>query len=251
MTRGGLWWGVDSTVPIDANSLANVRDWYVGGRTPAAWGRYVNGSFALQRGELAFARAHDIAVYLIVPDANCSICDNGYDICGNDITSAQARGDANEAVAAARAAHIPAGAVLFKDIEQIGTCTGELTADYLHTWYLAVHRTEYRVGLYGNAISEDYDFPKAYCAVVRREPAFLHEVVLADNQPEPQIGAPRQTIGPHNAPRFAPSRPRCVPPGITMLWQYGESLTSDNVTDVDQLQPDLPGLIMPDGTVTG
>jgi hypothetical protein len=250
-TPGGLWWGVDSTVPIDANSLANARDWYLGGHRPAVWGRYISGHYALRPGELGFARAHGIAVYLLVPDANCSICAGGGDICGNDVTAAQARADAREALTAARRAHLPTGAILFKDVEQVGSCTGELTPDYLLAWYRTVHRSRYRVGIYGNAISQKYDFPKAYCAALHREPAFAHEVTLADDEPEPAIGAPRRRIGPGNAPRFAPAKPWCAPKAATKIWQYGESLDDGNVTDVDEVSPTTPGLLLPDGTVSG
>src|SRR5437016_14125117 len=113
-----MWWGVDSTVPMNAASLANVQDWYRGHHQPAVWGRYISGHYRLQPGELAFARAHQIFVYLLVPDSNCSVCNGGGDLCGNDRTSAQAIPDAEEAVEAAIRAHIPAGAMLFKDVEQ-------------------------------------------------------------------------------------------------------------------------------------
>ena len=76
-------------------------------------------------------------------------------------------------------------------------------------------------------------------------------MILADDQPEPAISAPRQTIGPGNAPRWNPRMPHCAPESATKIWQYGESTTYENVTDVDEIQPDTPGLILPDGTVSG
>ncbi len=71
------------------------------------------------------------------------------------------------------------------------------------------------------------------------------------NEDEPLIGAPQGTTGPHNAPAFAPRSPRCAPKSTTTIWQYGESLTSANLTDIDQARPDTPGLLAPDGSVTG
>ena len=122
---------------MNDESLANVRDWYLGGHNPAAWGRYINSSHTLVPGELEFAAQHHIAVYLIVPDSNCSVCNGGGDLCGNDHTADQARADALEAIEVAKHLHIPRGAALFKDIEEVGTCHGELTGDYLDAWYRA------------------------------------------------------------------------------------------------------------------
>lgn len=242
---------MDSTTAMSAAILDNVRGWYRGRPTPAVWGRYVNGHFGLQPGELSFARRHHIYVYLLVPDANCSACaGGGGDLCGNDRTAAQATSDARDAIRAARALHIPRGAVLFKDVEQVGTCTGELTAEYLITWYRVGRASPYRVGFYGNAYTQQYDFVHAYCDVLRHHPVFRREVVLADDEPEPAIGAPAGTIGPANAPRFGPDAPHCAPREATKIWQYGESTSAGNATDVDEIQPDTPGLIAPDGSVT-
>jgi hypothetical protein len=251
MTPQGLWWGVDSTTPMSASVLDNVRDWYRGGHTPVVWGRYVSGHYALRPSEFHFARKHGIYLYLLVPDANCSVCNGGGDLCGNDRTAAQATQDARDAVRAARGLHVPAGAMLFKDVEQIGTCTGELTAEYLLTWYRVGRASPYRVGFYGNAYTQHYDFVRAYCAAVRGHPVFTRDVVLADDEPEPAIGAPAGTIGPANAPRFRPDAPHCAPRAATKIWQYGESTSSANYTDVDEVMPDTPGLIAPDGSVTG
>jgi hypothetical protein len=63
---------VDSTAPISATSLSNVRGYYAGGQTPLVWGRYISGSYALHPAELDFARTHGIHVYLLVPDRDCS-----------------------------------------------------------------------------------------------------------------------------------------------------------------------------------
>ncbi len=235
---------------MSEEALDNVKHWYLGGRTPAVWGRYVSGHWSLRPGELDFARRHGIFVYVLVPDANCSMCSGGGDLCGNDRTSAQATQDAREAVRAARHDQVPEGAMLFKDVEQVGSCTGELTAEYLLTWWRVTRAGPYRVGFYGNAHSQDYDFVHAYCDVVGTHPVFTREVVLADDEPEPAIGAPPATIGPATAPRFAPTAPHCAPPEATKIWQYGESTSPDNYTDVDEIMPDTPGLIAPDGSVT-
>jgi Domain of unknown function (DUF1906) len=250
MTPEGLWWGVDSTTPMSESVLANVRSWYRGGHTPAVWGRYVSGSFAMHPDEFSFARKHGIYLYVLVPDANCSECSGGQDVCGNDRTAAQATQDARDAIRAARKLHIPANAMLFKDVEQVGTCTGELTAQYLLTWYRVGRASPYRVGFYGNAHSQHYDFVTAYCGVVPRHRDFTRDVVLADDEPEPAIGAPAGRIGAANAPRFHPDVPHCAPRKATKIWQYGESLTAGNATDVDEIMPDTPGLIAPDGSVT-
>jgi Domain of unknown function (DUF1906) len=250
MTPDGNWWGVDSTGPMDAAALANVQSWYRGGQRPAVWGRYVSGHFAVQPGELAFARAHGIYVYLLVSDQNCSVCAGGSDVCGNDRTAAQASTDARAALVAADRSRIPSGAMLFKDIEQVGTCTGELTSTYLLTWFHTVHHSRYRVGFYANTYRQHNDFPRAYCQSIRRDTMFAHDVQLADDEPEPAISAARHTIGPANAPRFAPDAPWCAAPSATRIWQYGESTTRGNDTDVDEVRPGTAGLLAPDGTVT-
>jgi hypothetical protein len=250
MTPGGLWWGVDSTGPMSADALANAQDWYLGNERPAVWGRYVVGHFGLRPGELAFARAHGIYVYLIVPDQNCSVCAGGSDMCGSDRTAAQAATDAAAAVRGATRAGVPARARLFKDIEQVGSCQGELTSDYLLAWYRTIRNSRYRVGFYGNTYRPGYDFPRVYCQALRREPQISREVILADDEPEPAIGAARKTIGPGTAPRFAPDTPACAPADATKIWQYGESTSPDNYTDVDEIMPDTTGLLAPDGSVT-
>jgi hypothetical protein len=248
-TPDGYWWGVDSTVAISEQALANVRAWYRGA-TPQFWGRYLTGEYAIGPGELDVARAHGIYVYLLVPDRNCSQCAGGGDICGNDRSADQARADAAAALAAAAAAKLPSGVVLFKDIEQVSSCRNEPTPDYLLTWHRTLAQSDYRTGFYGNSDEQSYDFPRAYCAAVGADPDFAHEVVIDGNEPEPQLGAARGTIGPAEAPRFAPYVPDCAPGGSTVIWQYGESVTPANETDVDQLIPGTAGLIAPDGTVT-
>ncbi|MCW2494740.1 glycoside hydrolase domain-containing protein, partial [Jatrophihabitans sp.] len=249
LTRAGLWWGVDSTTAIGDASLDNVRDWYRDVDRPLVWGRYVSGHYAADAAELGYARRHGIYVYLLVPDSNCSQCSGGGDLCGNDRTAAQAHADADDAVAAAERLHVPAGAMLVKDVEQVGSCTGELTATYLRAWFDTVSGTPYLVGFYGNSYRQSYDFVHAYCTAILAEP-LLGRVVLADDEPEPEIGAPRGAIGPHNAPRFAPDRPHCADPSVTRIWQYGESLDNANATDVDEVLPGTAGLLAPDGTVT-
>ncbi len=249
-TREGMWWGVDSSGPITAAALDNVRDWYRGAR-PQFWGRYVSGHYAISAHELAYARSKGIYVYLLVNDHNCSQCDGGRDVCGHDRTAAQARADALAAVAAAKAVGVPARAVLFKDIEQISGCSGEPTARYLDTWYRTLRGTDFRTGFYGNAHRQSFDFPRAYCAVVARDSAFRDNVALDMNEDEPQLGAPRDTVGPRNAPKFAPLRPDCAPADAVQLWQYGESISPDNYTDIDQARPGIEGLLAPQGGVTG
>lgn len=248
-TPGGQWWGVDSTVAITAASLENVRGYYTGAPTPLVWGRYVSGHYGLRAGELAFARAHGIYLYLLVRDRDCSVCDGGADVCGNDRSAAQARADAKEAVAAADRAHVPGRATLFKDIEQIGTCKGELSAAYLDAWYRALSGSRYRAGFYGNTYRQSYDFPRAYCKMNHIDPATRH-IPLADDEPEPAISAPRRTTGPADAPAFAPDTPSCAPARATKIWQYGESTSSANSTDIDEVQPDTPGLLDPRGATT-
>ena len=249
VTPGGLWWGVDSSGPITADALANVRSWYQGA-TPQFWGRYLAGSYAIHDAEIAFAQQQHIYLYLLVLDRNCSVCDGGRDVCGSDMTAAQAIIDAQDAVQTARARHVKPGATLFKDIEQIGSCEGEPTATYLRSWYQATKGSGYRTGFYGNAYHQNYAFPQAYCAVIATDREFATHVILDANEPEPQLGAPRGTIGPRTAPRFAPDLPWCTPPGVVKIWQYGESTSGENYTDVDQADPNTPGLLAPDGSIT-
>lgn len=249
-TREGMWWGVDSSGPITPAAIDNVRGWYRGA-TPQFWGRYVSGHYAVSAHELAFARHKGIYVYLLVNDRNCSQCDGGHDVCGRDRTAAQARSDALAAVRAAKAVGVPARTVLFKDIEQISGCSGEPTATYLDTWHQTLRDTDFRTGFYGNAHRQSFAFPRAYCAVVAHDSQFRDNVALDMNEDEPQLGAPRGTVGPKNAPRFAPLKPDCAPAKAVQMWQYGESISRDNYTDIDQAKPDIKGLLAPDGGVTG
>jgi hypothetical protein len=244
-----MWWGVDSSGPITAAAIANVRDWYRGAR-PQFWGRYVSGEYAVTRNELDFARSQGLYVYVLVNDRNCSQCAFGGDICGNDLTRGQARADAHAALRAAARLGLPRGTVLFKDIEQVSSCRREPSADYLDAWYRTLKGTDFVTGFYGNAYQQNYDFPRGYCAEVKRAADFAADVVLDMNEDEPLIGALRGKTGPDNAPRFNPLVPWCTPARATAIWQYGESLDPENYTDIDQAQPDTPGLLAPDGTVT-
>ena len=245
-----MWWGVDSSGPITAAAIHNVRDWYRGSPRPQFWGRYLSGDYGVSKAELAYGRAQGIYVYLIVNDRNCSECAGGGDICGNDRTAAQAALDAKEALRAARRLGLGKGTVLFKDIEQVSSCRGEPTADYLYTWYRTLQGTDWVTGFYGNAYTQFYDFPIGYCATVKKHPDFATHVILDMNEDEPLIGAPRGRTGPHNAPRFNPLKPSCAPLSQVAIWQYGESTSPDNYTDIDQMRPGTPGLLAPDGTVT-
>jgi hypothetical protein len=185
-----------------------------------------------------------------VPDSNCSICHNGADLCGNDRTAEQARADARDAVRDAKAADLPPGITLYKDIEEVGTCHGELTAQYLLTWYRAVKHTRYVPAFYGNTYQQSYDFPRAYCAAVAADISFARDITLAQDEPEPQIGAPRRLIGPANAPPFHPYRPHCAPEKKIRIWQYTESRDSGNDTDADEIRPGTHGILTPTGQVT-
>jgi hypothetical protein len=51
-------------------------------------------------------------------------------------------------------------------------------------------------------------------------------------------------------PPFAADQPSCAPPEATRIWQYGESTSSDNVTDADEIRPGTPGLLSPTGGIT-
>jgi len=90
----------------------------------------------------------------------------------------------------------------------------------------------------------------AYCAAIADDEQFATQATLADDEPEPSISAPRQSIGPGTAPSFHPDAPDCAEPGMTRIWQYGESTTGGNSTDVDEVLPGTAGLLAPDGTVT-
>jgi Domain of unknown function (DUF1906) len=250
VTPDGMWWGVDSAAPLNAATLGKVRGWYQGA-TPQMWGRYLLGHRPVDTAELAFARQQGIYVYLLVPDGNCSRCGDGEDRCGNDVSPAQAILDARDAVRAAVTVRIRTGAVLFKDIEQVSSCRGEPTAAYLLSWYRALQGSGYRAGFYGNTYRQSNDFPRAYCASVAVDPDFAAHVIMDANEPEPAIGAPRNAVGPHDAPTFAPFIPSCSRRTSTDIWQYGESTSIDDPADVDQARPDTPGMLAPDGTVTG
>lgn len=250
VTPGGYWWGVDSSGPVGDAGLAAVKGWYQGA-TPTVWGRYLVGHYALQPGEVEWAAAHDIYLDLLIPDSNCSHCNGGRDICGNDRSAQQAMDDAQQTLAAAAAHGIKAGALLLKDLEQVGSCRGEPTGVYVNTWYEVVKTSQYRVGLYGNTTEQTWDFPTAYCAALTLDPQIGADVVIDGNEPEPQIGAPSGTSGPATAPDFAPFTPACAPAGSTKIWQYGESLDAGNYVDVDQVAPGMAGLLAPDGSIAG
>ena len=117
-------------------------------------------------------------------------------------------------------------------------------------WDKALTGSGYRTGFYGNSHRSSYAFPIAYCGAVRVAPSFARRIVLDATEPEPRLGAPQGTTGPRNAPTFAPEVPSCAPVGATKIWQYGESIDSDNDTDIDQADPAVPGLLAPDGSVT-
>ena len=241
---------MDSTVAVDHRSLSNVHYFYRTSRNPVAWGRYLLGHFGVHPDELRFAAQHHIALYFLVPDKNCSECAGG-DACGNDRTAAQARLDARDAISAGRRLRLPPGTALFKDIEQVGACSGELTRRYVLTWFRQVGRSPFQPAFYGNSTAQAYDFPRVFCAAAERDPIFAKQIVLAQDEPEPDIGASADTIGPRTAPRFAPKHPSCVSRAAVSIWQYGESISDDNLTDVDEIRPATPGLLAADGTVTG
>jgi hypothetical protein len=245
---GGYWWGVDSTQPISPATIANVAGWYQGAK-PQFWGRYLGGHYAVSKAELAFARAQHIYVYLIVADRNCSACGGG-DVCGNDKTQPQAQSDAQAALTAATALGVPRGATLWKDIEQVGSCRGEPTGSYLVSWYQTLKNSGYGTGFYGNTHEQSFDFPRSYCAALPLDAAFARDVVMIANEDEPQLGAAKGTIGPGNAPAWNPKVPNCSRPAATKIWQYGESRSNANATDVDLARPDTPGLLAPNGSVT-
>ena len=132
----------------------------------------------------------------------------GGDICGNDLTRAQARADAHAALRAARRLSLPHGTVLFKDIEQVSSCTREPSADYLDAWYRTLKGTDFVTGVYGNAYQQNYDFPRGYCAEVKRAADFAADVVLDMNEDEPLIGAPRGSARETSRRRSRSSPPR-------------------------------------------
>jgi hypothetical protein len=249
LTPGGLGWAVDSTTAVDAGSLANVRSYYRTAHNPVAWGRYLSGPYGLHRAEIRFAAHHHIALYFLVPDADCSGCGGG-DLCGNDRSRAQAHHDADQAITAARRLHLPPGVALFKDIEQVGACYGELTGNYLYAWYQRVQASHFRPAFYGNSTNQDFDFPRAYCHAISHHARLGRNAILAQDEPEPAIGAAADSVGPGNAPPFHPSQPNCTPRGTIKIWQYGESLTPDNETDIDEIRLNTPGLLTPNGTAT-
>ena len=241
---------MDSTIAVNARSLGNVRDFYRTKRNPVAWGRYLVGDYAVHRAELAFAARQHIALYFLVPDKDCSGCAGG-DRCGNDHSAAQARHDARVAISAARRLRLPRGVALFKDLEQVGACHGELSGRYVLAWFAQVRKSKYRPAFYGNTTAQDFDFPRAFCAAAATDPGFSSRVVLAQDEPEPDIGDAQNTTGPRNAPRFTPKHPHCTSRAATGIWQYGESISDANDTDIDEIRPGTPGLLAPDGTVTG
>ena len=249
LTPSGLGWAVDSTTAINAASLANVHGFYRTTHNPVAWGRYLLGPYGLHRAEIRFAADHHIALYLLVPDADCSGCGGG-DLCGNDHTAAQAHRDAARAITAARHLHLPPGVALFKDIEQVGACHGELTGTYLNAWYQQIQASRYRPAFYGNSTNQNFDFPRAYCHAIAHHAPLARHAILAQDEPEPAIGAAPDSVGPGNAPPFHPDQPACTPRGSIKIWQYGESLTTDNDTDIDEIRLNTPGLLAPTGTAT-
>ena len=249
-TPQGNWWAVDSATQMNATSLGKVQAWYQGG-TPMVWGRYVSSDFELQQSEISFARANQIYLFFLVTDQNCSACRAGKDVCGNDTTAAQAQSDAAQAVTQAGTDNLPNGIILFKDMEQTGTCVGEPTAAYVSAWYQSVQGSGYSVGFYGNSFSQNNAFPKAYCGAAAAIPGFSANVTLDSSEPEPNFNPPQNSTGPTTAPAWVPTRPSCAPLSATTIWQYGEPGSQvGDIADIDEVVPNTKGLLAPDGSVT-
>jgi hypothetical protein len=246
-TPAGHWWAVDSVSQVNDANLAAVRAWYQGG-TPQVWGRYISdlNGITLTSTEVAYARAHGIYLYLLVADHTSS--------CGTDSTYAQGVADAQTAIRAAQALKIPSGAVLFKDFEERSSrCPGDPGAGFMEGYFAQLQNSAlYKAGFYGNSYSQSNNFAKSYCTAARAMVGFLDNTSIAASEPEPAFNNARGTVGPHNAPAWAPTKPSCALSTATTIWQYGEvGSRAGNIADIDEVVPNAPGLVAPDGTVTG
>lgn len=248
VTPQGNWWAVDSVSRVNDASLNAVRAWYQGG-TPQVWGRYISdisSSFTLNADEIAYAAAHNIYLYLLAADHT--------DTCGTDSTYDQGVADGQVAINAAQALKIPAGAVLFKDFEERSSrCPSDPSAGFLEGWYAVMKNSNfYKAGFYGNSYSQSNNFAKAYCQAGAAMGGFLAETSIAASEPEPAFNNARGTVGPGNAPAWGPTKPSCALSTATTIWQYGEvGSQAGNIADVDLVLPNAPGLLAPNGTVTG
>jgi Domain of unknown function (DUF1906) len=247
-TPAGNWWSVDSVDRLNDANLAAIRAWYQGG-TPLAWGRYISdisSSFTLNSAEITYAQQHGIYLYLIAADHTSS--------CGTDSTYAEGVADGQVAIAAAKALKIPAGAVIFKDFEErTSRCPGDPGAGFLEGWYAVMKNSNmYKAGFYGNSASPSNAFSKAYCQAGAAIAGFLGNTSIAASEPEPAFNNRRGSTGPRNAPAYAPTKPSCAPASATTIWQYGEvGSQAGNIADVDEVAANAPGLLAPNGTITG
>jgi hypothetical protein len=244
----GNWWAVDSVSRVNDASLAAVRAWYQNG-TPQVWGRYISdigSTFTLNSDEIDYAAKNGIYLYLLAADHSAN--------CGTDVTYDQGVADAQVAIAAAQALKVPPGVILFKDFEERSSrCPSDPSAGFLVGWYAAMKNSNlYKAGFYGNSYYQTNAFSKAYCGAAAAMGGFLDNTTIAAAEPEPAFNNARGTVGPRNAPLFAPTKPSCALPSATTIWQYGEvGSQAGNIADVDLVLPNTPGLLAPNGTATG
>ncbi len=206
-----VYWGVDSAAYVNVEppglTTGQTLYQYVAANfgTPAFWGRYIGGNYALTSGEVSYL--HD-------PSRNCKILliYNGATAASVSGTETDGENDANAAIAAAQALSVPAGVCIFADIE----AGWNPSSAWIEGWSNVMFNSDYRGagGIYGDFAQTNMAGP--YCtawnnnANMRNGPSYVYT-----SEPEPGC------TGSSNIPAWAPSGPSCNPT-YTIAWQYAE-----------------------------
>jgi hypothetical protein len=208
------FWGVDSATPSNNNVQGQTLFDFItqqAGQSPAFWGRYIGGNFALTAGEAQFLH-----------DRNCKILViyNGAHNNPNSVQGGFQEGvtDANKAIAAAQALGVPNGTWIYADIE----AGWSPTADWFKGWSDTMFNSQYggAGGVYCNPLPGNAaHFSDPYCDAFNNDPnmqgAGDSAALIYSCQHEPGCSTAA------NAPTFNPAVPPCNPNAA--IWQYAES----------------------------
>lgn len=203
-----VYWGVDSSAAANATppGLSGATVWaYVVTNfgTPAFWGRYIGGSYALTPGEASFLHSNNCKILVIY---------NGTTPTSVSGTYQDGVNDANAAISAATTLSIPSGVCIFADIEASWSPTSEWIQGWSDTMFGSIYRGA--GGIYGDTGETTFDSP--YCAAwnadekMQTGPSFVYA-----SEPEP--GCTTQSA----APTWGADAPSCNPT-YTIAWQYAE-----------------------------
>ncbi|HEX3540492.1 MAG TPA: glycoside hydrolase domain-containing protein [Acidimicrobiales bacterium] len=194
---GSYLWGIDTTDNVKTtNDLAQTK---VQLGTPAFVGRYLvwDGGSTLGSDEAQYIHGQGVRILAIIDPAPPA---------GGLTGAAVAQAEASRGINQARLLGVPAGAALFRDVEN----TTQIDAAYIAGWAAAFAGSGYVPGIYENPSNSS--FPSSYCSAVSSSPLAASIALWSD---EPQVNAdPRQT----GVPAWNPYRPACQ--NSTVAWQY-------------------------------